>query len=663
MMASSGEEKGSNVWGGTIGNDRACLHEQKGQLAGDDVGYRGGHNDEGSWHEKRWWNATYKMLEVALKYRRVFERMTEEWLPFMNYFHQKDDKGKERIGPPKANDWEMAKAFVHFLKKCYDATLELSASKSPTSQLIYQSMVALQVEIDRKRHDDSDPILKEVACAMKLKFDKYWGNWNNMNPLKFIGNILDPRNKLQMMKVTVKKLGGTPTSVKEFVDSIKQSLVTLWTEYKGINDILNAESQDMQIECDDGYGGTGGGVGPSGGLCDELFDDVEAQNKEEQLQEISNEVDKYLSDEIEKRSNQSFNLLEWWEGSETRYPILSMIAKDVFSIPCSTIASESAFSLGKRVVDPFRSSLSPKMVEIATHFRALAIPDSAFSLSRPSSISHSLFPVTIETDAKPFAPLSLPLFEVTGLEKKKIKKVLDLGAFVGCSAGMDVFYEAGIVSSVNKNCYIEIMIPFDELTIDIVPEYKYEIVKKFQARKHICGMIGGVNDAPALKKADISIAVIDATDAAKSSSNIVLTEPGLSVIISAVLTSKAIFQRMKNYIMSSISLDIRGGVPDSEIAKDFLDSGFCFVRKLNKGERNVLVGSGNKVPVEAVGTLSLVLESCFKLDLFDTVYVPSITRNLISVSRLVTYGYSVLFENKGFTISLNKFWYFRGRPL
>ncbi|KAG6536752.1 hypothetical protein ZIOFF_001820 [Zingiber officinale] len=94
-------------------------------------------------------------------------------------------------------------------------------------------------------------------------------------------------------------------------------------------------------------------------------------------------------------------------------------------------------------------------IEIATHFRALAIPDSAFSLSRPSSISHSLFPVTIETDAKPFAPLSLPLFEVTGLEKK-IKKVLDLGAFVGCSAGMDVFYEAGIVSSVNKNCYIEV---------------------------------------------------------------------------------------------------------------------------------------------------------------------------------------------------------------
>ena len=61
----------------------------------------------------------------------------------------------------------------------------------------------------------------------------------------------------------------------------------------------------------------------------------------------------------------------------------------------------------------------------------------------------------------------------------------------------------------------------------------------------------GVNDAPALKKADIGIAVADATDAARSASDIVLTEPGLSVIISAVLTSRAIFQRMKNYTVSN----------------------------------------------------------------------------------------------------------------
>ncbi|KAI3769225.1 hypothetical protein L6452_00325 [Arctium lappa] len=77
-------------------------------------------------------------------------------------------------------------------------------------------------------------------------------------------------------------------------------------------------------------------------------------------------------------------------------------------------------------------------------------------------------------------------------------------------------------------------------------------VKRLQARKHICGMTGDdVNDAPALKKADIGIVVADATDAARGASDIVLTEPGLSVIISAVLINRAIFQRMKNYTVKS----------------------------------------------------------------------------------------------------------------
>ncbi|XP_027344900.1 plasma membrane ATPase 4-like isoform X2 [Abrus precatorius] len=107
-------------------------------------------------------------------------------------------------------------------------------------------------------------------------------------------------------------------------------------------------------------------------------------------------------------------------------------------------------------------------------------------------------------------------------------------------------------------------LPIDELIeqadgfAGVFPEHKYEIVKRLQDRKHICGMTGdGVNDAPALKKADIGIAVADATDAARGASDIVLTEPGLSVIVSAVLTSRAIFQRMKNYTIYAVSITIR----------------------------------------------------------------------------------------------------------
>lgn len=99
---------------------------------------------------------------------------------------------------------------------------------------------------------------------------------------------------------------------------------------------------------------------------------------------------------------------------------------------------------------------------------------------------------------------------------------------------------------------------YTRIYFDPFEEHKYEIVKKLQERKHICGMTGdGVNDAPALKKADIGIAVADSTDAARGASDIVLTQPGLGVIISAVLTSRAIFQRMKNYTIYAVSITIR----------------------------------------------------------------------------------------------------------
>ncbi|GAB4841982.1 ATPase 9, plasma membrane-type [Ancistrocladus abbreviatus] len=109
-----------------------------------------------------------------------------------------------------------------------------------------------------------------------------------------------------------------------------------------------------------------------------------------------------------------------------------------------------------------------------------------------------------------------------------------------------------------SNLSVEELIEKADGFAGVFPEHKYEIVKKLQERKHICGMTGdGVNDAPALKKADIGIAVDDATDAARSASDIVLTEPGLSVIVSAVLTSRAIFQRMKNYTIYAVSITIR----------------------------------------------------------------------------------------------------------
>ncbi len=92
----------------------------------------------------------------------------------------------------------------------------------------------------------------------------------------------------------------------------------------------------------------------------------------------------------------------------------------------------------------------------------------------------------------------------------------------------------------------------------VFPEHKYRIVELLQDKKHIVGMTGdGVNDSPALKKADVGIAVAGATDAAKSAADIVLTLPGLSVIIDALQESRNIFQRMTSYAIYRIAETIR----------------------------------------------------------------------------------------------------------
>lgn len=104
----------------------------------------------------------------------------------------------------------------------------------------------------------------------------------------------------------------------------------------------------------------------------------------------------------------------------------------------------------------------------------------------------------------------------------------------------------------------------DEMIMDadgfagVFPEHKYEIVKRLQDLGHLVAMTGdGANDAPALSRANVGIAVEGATDAARSAADIVLVEPGLSTIVHAIRQSRVIFQRMRNYSIYACAVTIR----------------------------------------------------------------------------------------------------------
>ncbi len=91
----------------------------------------------------------------------------------------------------------------------------------------------------------------------------------------------------------------------------------------------------------------------------------------------------------------------------------------------------------------------------------------------------------------------------------------------------------------------------------VFPQHKYEIVKSLQELGHIVAMTGdGVNDAPALKQADCGVAVSGATDAARSAAALVLTAPGLSTIVSAIVEARKIFERINSYVYYRIAMTI-----------------------------------------------------------------------------------------------------------
>ncbi len=134
---------------------------------------------------------------------------------------------------------------------------------------------------------------------------------------------------------------------------------------------------------------------------------------------------------------------------------------------------------------------------------------------------------------------------------KETAKKLDMGANILDAAGLGD-------SKKQESAQVAASIEKADGFAQVFPEHKFHIVDVLQKRGHIVGMTGdGVNDAPALKKADCGIAVSGATDAARAAAAIVLMTPGLSVIIDAIKESRKIFQRMNSYAIYRIAETLR----------------------------------------------------------------------------------------------------------
>jgi H+-transporting ATPase len=126
----------------------------------------------------------------------------------------------------------------------------------------------------------------------------------------------------------------------------------------------------------------------------------------------------------------------------------------------------------------------------------------------------------------------------------------------------EMAYQVGIGRNIIRMVDLENKSEDEQVTIvgqsdgfaEIYPEDKYKIVTLLQSKGHMVGMTGdGVNDAPALKQAEMGIAVSNSTDVAKASASVVLTEPGTRVIIDAIKTSRQTYQRMLSWVINKVA--------------------------------------------------------------------------------------------------------------
>ena len=201
---------------------------------------------------------------------------------------------------------------------------------------------------------------REMAKRMRMKYDKYYGAPDKMNALVYIAAIFDPRYKLVGLELSLCDLFGDIEG-SAIVSKVKEKLQALfdeyWQLYKPLTTQSGQSSGPVQIEKGKpSYGATS--------YAQQLRKKLKGSEGGGMMK---TELQKYLQEELED-DEIGDDVLGWWKIHGPRYPVLARMARDVLAVPVSTVASESAFSTGGRTLDSFRTSLTPKVIDLLNMF-------------------------------------------------------------------------------------------------------------------------------------------------------------------------------------------------------------------------------------------------------------------------------------------------------
>ncbi|KAJ7964483.1 Zinc finger BED domain-containing protein [Quillaja saponaria] len=263
---------------------------------------------------------------------------------------------------PSVEDWNRVELVCEVLEVFSVSTKMISGSEYPTSNLFLSEIYRVK-EVLEKKTNDQNIFMKEMIMKMRAKFDKYWGE---CNLLMAFGAILDPRCKMRFIEFCF-PLIYPKDEVTTNIASIRGSLYELYNEYATLL-ASNVDEHNEEV-VSQSTGTSSGSLVSSRSLLKKnsawsQFDQF--VQRVETVQPEKSDLDVYLEEGVFRCADDPYNYfdaLNWWKANSLKYRVLSLMACDILAIPITTVASESTFSAGGRVIDTYRASLSTDTVQ------------------------------------------------------------------------------------------------------------------------------------------------------------------------------------------------------------------------------------------------------------------------------------------------------------
>uniref|UniRef100_A0A3Q7J6F8 BED-type domain-containing protein n=1 Tax=Solanum lycopersicum TaxID=4081 RepID=A0A3Q7J6F8_SOLLC len=284
------------------------------------------------------WNSTYMMLKRVIEYEGAIVEYADRDIGLTLHLKFVDMVDKNSTGTLLSSDWEGVKRITKFLEMFFNLTLKISGSRYVTSNLHFLEICQVGVYLNQLISNE-DHVLAKMAENMKEKFDKYWGDTEKMNKMVFIPCVLDPRHKFITLGFALRKMFGEKGAALEI--GVRTYMESLFNEYtKPVDSDKNGQFSSTEVDTSDSRSVDS----RSGGEFGNFFEELQKHTSEKGGASSKSELVKYLDEEIEVGKS-NFDVLLWWKVNSPRFPILSEMARDVLSIPVSSVASECALVL------------------------------------------------------------------------------------------------------------------------------------------------------------------------------------------------------------------------------------------------------------------------------------------------------------------------------